>query len=47
MMLNANMEYVAIRTMREAARTWGDANEGYLQAAVTFADNFNGWVKPQ
>lgn len=34
----------AIRSMKEAAKTWGDANEGYLRAAVTFVDNFEGWA---
>ena len=35
---------IAIRSMREAARTWGDVREQYLHAAVTFVDNFNGWT---
>ncbi|UKZ79602.1 hypothetical protein TrVFT333_007360 [Trichoderma virens FT-333] len=34
----------AIRAIREAARTWGDVHERYLRAAVTFVDNFHGWV---
>ncbi|PNY25665.1 Cell cycle checkpoint protein RAD17 [Tolypocladium capitatum] len=34
----------AIRAMKEAAETWGDANEGYLRAAVTLVDNFEGWA---
>ncbi|KAM0276125.1 hypothetical protein ACHAQH_007051 [Verticillium albo-atrum] len=34
----------AIRAMKEAARTWGDVHERYLAAAVTFVDNFQGWV---
>ncbi|KFA63189.1 hypothetical protein S40285_03291 [Stachybotrys chlorohalonatus IBT 40285] len=34
----------AIRAMRDAARTWGDVHERYLKAAVSFVDNFNGWV---
>ncbi|KAM0329847.1 hypothetical protein ACHAQA_004012 [Verticillium albo-atrum] len=34
----------AIRAMREAARTWGDVHERYLASAVTFVDNFQGWV---
>ncbi|KAL7912029.1 cell cycle checkpoint protein RAD17 [Trichoderma velutinum] len=34
----------AIRAIREAARTWGDVHERYLRAAVTFVDNFYGWV---
>ncbi|KAK5990788.1 hypothetical protein PT974_09061 [Cladobotryum mycophilum] len=33
----------AIRAMRDAARTWGDADEQYLRSAVTFVDNFQGW----
>jgi hypothetical protein len=35
---------VAIRAIKEAARTWGDVHDRYLAAAVTFADNFHGWV---
>lgn len=35
---------VALRAMKEAARTWGDEHEQYLAAAVTFASNFRGWV---
>ncbi|CAH0016339.1 unnamed protein product [Clonostachys rhizophaga] len=34
----------AIRSMKEAAKTWGDAQEKYLRAAVTFVDNFEGWA---
>ncbi|KAH7359023.1 hypothetical protein B0T11DRAFT_285592 [Plectosphaerella cucumerina] len=34
----------AIRAIKEAARTWGDVHDRYLAAAVTFADNFHGWV---
>ena len=33
-----------IRAMKEAARTWGDVHQKYLSAAVTFANNFNGWT---
>ncbi|PHH89156.1 hypothetical protein CDD83_6588 [Cordyceps sp. RAO-2017] len=33
----------AIRAMREAARTWGDAQQTYLKAAVTFVNNFDEW----
>ncbi|KOS16895.1 hypothetical protein ESCO_004745 [Escovopsis weberi] len=33
----------ALRAMKEAAETWGDVDERYLQSAVTFADNFSGW----
>jgi hypothetical protein len=34
----------AVRAIRDAARTWGDVHDRYLQAAVTFVDNFHGWV---
>ncbi|KAL2756788.1 hypothetical protein ACRALDRAFT_1062458 [Sodiomyces alcalophilus JCM 7366] len=34
----------AIRAMRDIARTWGDVHERYLAAALTFSDNFRGWV---
>ncbi|KAK2037277.1 hypothetical protein LZ31DRAFT_481623 [Colletotrichum somersetense] len=34
----------AIRAMKEAARTWGDVHERYLASALTFVDNFRGWV---
>ncbi|PFH55522.1 hypothetical protein XA68_18119 [Ophiocordyceps unilateralis] len=34
----------AIRAMKDAAKTWGDANDGYLKAAVTFVDHFEGWA---
>ncbi|RDA95973.1 hypothetical protein CP533_5851 [Ophiocordyceps camponoti-saundersi (nom. inval.)] len=33
----------AIRAMRDAAKTWTDADGGYLKAAVTFVDGFDGW----
>ncbi|KAK7989807.1 ribosome biogenesis protein Ssf2 [Apiospora arundinis] len=33
----------AVRAMKEAAETWGDANERYLAAAVKFVDEFRGW----
>ena len=33
----------AIRAMKEAASTWGDADRKYLSAAVGFADGFHGW----
>ena len=33
----------AIRVMKEAASTWGDADAHYLRAALTFVDSFNGW----
>lgn len=29
--------------MKEAAKTWGDADVEYLRAAATFVDNFDGW----
>ncbi|PTB67036.1 hypothetical protein BBK36DRAFT_1135244 [Trichoderma citrinoviride] len=35
----------AVRAMKEAARTWGDVHERYLRAAVTFVENFHGWVR--
>ncbi|KAH6898693.1 hypothetical protein B0T10DRAFT_601614 [Thelonectria olida] len=34
----------AIRAMKEASRTWGDAHDRYLSSAVTFVDNFDGWT---
>ncbi|KAJ4173834.1 hypothetical protein NW754_012826 [Fusarium falciforme] len=34
----------AIRAMKEASKTWGDANNRYLLAALTFVDNFQGWT---
>ncbi|KAI1379388.1 hypothetical protein F4677DRAFT_408833 [Hypoxylon crocopeplum] len=33
-----------IRAIKEAARTWGDVHERYLDAAVRFADDFGGWA---
>ncbi|KAH6660600.1 hypothetical protein BKA67DRAFT_548580 [Truncatella angustata] len=33
----------AVRTMKEAARTWGDVHERYLASAVRFVDDFQGW----
>lgn len=33
----------AIRAMKEAAMTWGDAKGQYLSSAVGFADGFDGW----
>jgi hypothetical protein len=30
--------------MKEAAMTWGDVHERYLASAITFVDNFNGWI---
>lgn len=35
---------LAIRAMKEAARTWGDVHERYLASAVRFVDDFNGWA---
>ena len=35
---------LALRAMKEAAFTWGDAHERYLSAAVHFADDFKGWT---
>jgi len=35
---------IAIRAMREAARTWGDVHERYLASAVRFVDDFKGWT---
>lgn len=33
----------AIRSIGEAARTWGDVHDRFLAAAVRFADDFEGW----
>ncbi|KAM7196061.1 cell cycle checkpoint protein RAD17 [Rhypophila sp. PSN 637] len=33
----------AIRSIKEAARTWGDVHDRYLCAAVKFVDEFAGW----
>ncbi|KAI2624350.1 hypothetical protein GGR54DRAFT_596079 [Hypoxylon sp. NC1633] len=33
-----------VRAIKEAARTWGDVHERYLDAAVRFADDFEGWT---
>lgn len=33
----------AIRSFKEAAQTWGDADKFYLKAAVRFAHEFDGW----
>ncbi|OBT80430.1 hypothetical protein VF21_00918 [Pseudogymnoascus sp. 05NY08] len=33
----------ALRALKEAASTWGDADGLYLSGAVRFADEFNGW----
>ncbi|KAI2623668.1 hypothetical protein GGS21DRAFT_533667 [Xylaria nigripes] len=33
----------AVRAIKETARTWGDANEHYLAAAIRFVDDFEGW----
>lgn len=29
--------------MKENAKTWGDGQEMYLEAAVTFVEGFKGW----
>ena len=35
----------AIRALKEAAETWGDADQFFLKAAVKFCDNFDGaWL---
>lgn len=34
----------AVRSMKEAARTWGDVHERYLASAVRFVDDFEGWT---
>ena len=33
----------ALRSLKEAARTWGDEDEFYLKAAIKFGDEFDGW----
>lgn len=33
----------ALRSMREASKTWGDVNAFYLKAAVKMAEEFDGW----
>ncbi|KAL8329565.1 hypothetical protein RB597_005026 [Gaeumannomyces tritici] len=33
----------AVRAMKEASRTWGDAHNRYLNAAVRFVDDYEGW----
>lgn len=33
----------ALRSIREASKTWGDGNQFYLKAAVKMADEFDGW----
>ncbi|KAI1456002.1 hypothetical protein F4805DRAFT_434286 [Annulohypoxylon moriforme] len=33
-----------IRAIKEAARTWGDVHNRYLNSAIRFADDFQGWV---
>jgi len=35
--------YAAIRAMKVASETWGDADSWYLKSAVKFADEFGGW----
>ncbi|CAK7198655.1 hypothetical protein SEUCBS139899_001319 [Sporothrix eucalyptigena] len=34
-----------IRAIKEATRTWGDIRDNYLNAAVWFVDDFEGWVR--
>ena len=34
---------VALRALKEAAKTWGDDSEFFLKAAVKFADEFDDW----
>ncbi|KAF4581067.1 Cell cycle checkpoint protein RAD17 [Ophiocordyceps camponoti-floridani] len=34
----------AIRAMRDAAKTWGDPCNGFIQSAVAFVDGFKGWT---
>lgn len=33
----------ALRCMHEASKTWGDANQYYLKAAVKMSEEFDGW----
>ena len=33
----------ALRSMKEAAKTWGDDEKFYLKAAARFGDEFNNW----
>ncbi len=33
----------ALRSMHEASKTWGDANQFYLKAAVKMGEEFDGW----
>lgn len=33
----------SLRCMHEASKTWGDANQFYLKAAVKLAEEFDGW----
>lgn len=33
----------ALRSIMEASKTWGDANQFYLKAAVKMAEDFDGW----
>lgn len=33
----------ALRSMKVASETWGDAEQFYLKAAVKFADEFGDW----
>jgi hypothetical protein len=42
--LRINLRDIAVRAMKEAARTWGDVHERYLASAVRFVDDFRGWT---
>lgn len=33
-----------VRAIKEAARTWGDVHNRYLNSAIRFVDDFQGWV---
>ena len=35
---------LAVRSIKMASQTWGDADERYLAAAVRFVDDFKGWA---
>ncbi|KAL9535702.1 Baeyer-Villiger oxidase [Sphaerulina musiva] len=41
---NTDAHFVkALRCMHECSKTWGDANQFYLKAAVKMAEDFDGW----
>lgn len=42
--LDVCSQFVVIRALQVAARTYGDVHERYLAAAVRFADDFHGWT---